>query len=78
MNNLAAWMNALIVASFPLLCIASIAATWLLRSRSRLQLGAACLPLIPIVYVAGALVAGTVGALFSGQPLGLHSTVIKP
>jgi hypothetical protein len=86
MNNPAAWANALIVASFPLLCIVSIAASWIVwaRRKNRIgrflvgtQLAVACLPLLPIAYIAGAMVIGTIGVLVSGQPLGLHSTIIK-
>jgi hypothetical protein len=43
MTNPAAWTNASIVVSFPVLCLLS----------------------------------GTIGVLTSGQPLGLHSTIIK-
>jgi hypothetical protein len=86
MNNAAAWINALIVVSFPVLCVLSIAGSWIVwawkkRSATRVSSGAqiavACLPLLPVLYVAGVLVVGTVGVLFSGQPLGLHSTIIK-
>lgn len=36
----------------------------------------ACLPLLPVAYFGVVLVAETAGVLFSGQPLGLHSTII--
>lgn len=86
MNNPAAWVNALIVVSFPCLCILSIAASWIVwvwrrrrptRSSSYAQIAGACLPLIPVAYFAVVLVIETVGVLFSGQPLGLHSTIIR-
>ncbi|MBV8197440.1 MAG: hypothetical protein JO101_05095 [Candidatus Eremiobacteraeota bacterium] len=78
MNNPAAWANALIVASFPLLCIVSIGAAWLMHSRARIQLAAACPPLIPVAYVVAAAVIGIIGALLRGQTPGLHSKIIKP
>lgn len=85
MNNPAAWINALIVVSFPCLCILAIAGSWLVwslqkRSATRpssLAIAAAALPLIPVAYVTVVLIAGTIGVLFSGQPLGLHSTIIR-
>ena len=87
MNDPVAWTDALIVVSFPILCVLSIAATWIVwfwrrqrpaRPVSYAQIAAACLPLIPIVYVVGAVVVETAGVVLSGQPLGLHSTVIHP
>lgn len=87
MNNPAAWFNALIAVAFPFLCLLSIAGSWVVwLSRKRrptrrwfgTQIVAACLPLVPIVYVLGAMVVGTAGVVASGQPLGLHSTVIRP
>lgn len=86
MDNPAAWMNALIVVSFPLLCLLSIGGSWLVwsvRRRNPTQtssyaaIAAAALPLLPIAYFVVVMVIGTVGVLFSGQPLGLHSTIIK-
>ena len=80
MNNPAAWFNALVVVSFPVLCLLSIAATWIVWRTCAprgAQIAAACLPLIPVVYVAGAMVVETAGVLLSGQPLGLHSTTIS-
>lgn len=85
-GNPAAYVNALIVVSFPVLCLLSIAASWILwalrktdagRSVTGVQLAAAALPLLPVAYVAVALVAGTLTALTSGQPMGLHSTIIQ-
>lgn len=85
MNNPVAWTSALIVVSFPCLCILSIAGVWIMwlayrrrssRFSSWAQIAAACLPFLPIGYFAAVLVIGTVGVLFSGEPLGLHSTVI--
>jgi hypothetical protein len=87
MNNPGAWVNALIVVSFPVLCILSIAGSWMVwlwhkRDPMRLtpyaQIVVACLPLIPVIYVAAVLVVGTVAVLISGQPMGLHSTIIHP
>jgi|SRR5581483_5191919 len=85
-NNPVAWINALIVVSFPVLCFLSIAATWTVwltrknRSPSRLstsvQIGVACLPLLPVLYIAVAMIAETAGVVLSGQPMGLHSTII--
>jgi hypothetical protein len=86
MANPAAWANALIVVSFPALCIVSIAGTWIAwlwrkRGPRRLsgaaQLVVAGLPLIPVTYFVGAIVVQTAGVLLSGQPLGLHSTIIR-
>ena len=87
MNNPAAWLNALIVVSFPILCVISIGATWLFwlarkgrppsRAASWAQVVLAGLPLLPIGYVVAAMVVETAGVLLSGQPLGLHSTIIK-
>lgn len=85
MSNPGAIANALIVVSFPILCIVSIAATWSVWfvQRRRLQpfrsvqLAAAFLPLIPIGYFAVVMIVGTASVIFSGQPLGLHSTIIK-
>jgi hypothetical protein len=87
MNNPAAYVNAAIVISFPVLCMLSIAATWVVwslrkrdstRSLAFLQIAAAALPLIPVAYVAAALAFETISVLFSGQPHGLHSTIIRP
>jgi hypothetical protein len=88
MNKPIAWINALIVVSFPILCLLSIGATWLFwlarknrppsHAASSAQVALACLPLLPIAYVVAALVIETVSPLLSGQPMGLHSTVIEP
>jgi hypothetical protein len=87
LNNSAAWINALIVVSFPCLCLVSILGCWVVwfrqrgrlsRSPSRALMATALLPLLPVAYVVVVLVAGTIGVLFSGQPLGLHSTIIQP
>ena len=87
MNNPAAWINALIVVSFPVLCVVSIAGTWIVwaawrrraptRASGAAQIAVACLPLLPVAYFVGVTAVGTVGILLSGQPLGLHSTIIK-
>lgn len=87
MNNPVAWINALIVVSFPILCLLSIGATWLFwfarkgrapsRAASSAQVVLACLPLLPIGYIVVAMVVETAGVLLSGQPMGLHSTIIK-
>jgi hypothetical protein len=85
MDNPAAWTNAMIIVSFPLLCLISIAGSWIAWSfRKRAATGApyallalALLPALPIAYVAAAMVIQTVGVLTSGQPLGLHTTIIK-
>lgn len=86
MNNPAAWINAMIIDSFPLLCLISIAGSWFVwslhRGRPRLHppyaaLALALLPALPIAYVAAAMVIQTLGVLTSGQPLGLHTTIIK-
>jgi hypothetical protein len=85
-SNPAAWTNALIVISFPVLCGASIAASWLTwswlkrRGRARVTSAAvvvACVPLLPIAYFGVAMIAETAGVLTSGQPMGLHSTIIR-
>ena len=86
MSNPAAWTNALIVVSFPVLCLVSMAGSWIVwsvhRGRPRRHpayaaLAFALLPTLPIAYVAAAMTIQTVGVLTSGQPLGLHSTIIK-
>jgi hypothetical protein len=86
MSNPAAWLNASIVASFPLLCLASIAGSWIVWSLRKgvaqaggryAALAVALLPVLPIAYVAAAMVIQTLGVLTSGQPLGLHTTIIK-
>jgi len=86
MNNPAAWTNAMIIVSFPFLCLISITGSWIFWSiRKRVAAGGApyaswavaLLPALPIAYVAAAMIIQTVGVLFSGQPLGLHSTIIK-
>ncbi len=85
MENPAAIFNALVVVSFPVLCIISIAAVWALWSVHRraprrvpyAQIAAACLPLLPVGYIVVAMIVQTAGVIFSGQPLGLHSTIIK-
>ena len=85
-SNPAAWANALIVASFPVLCMLSIAASWIIWGRRKrdegrhlvgAQIAAACLPLIPILYIGAAMAIQTMGVLASGQPPGLHVTVFK-
>jgi len=84
MGNPAAWINALVVVSFPCLCVVSIAGSWIAWTRSksavtttRAQLTIAALPLLPVLYFVAVMAIGTIGILFSGQPLGLHSTVIQ-
>ncbi len=86
-ENPVAWANALIVVSFPCLCIVAIVGSWIVwawkkRAPSRFSTASAFalagLPLLPVVYVAIALSAEVIGALASGQPMGLHSTVIHP
>jgi len=86
-NNPLAWINALIVVSFPVLCLLSIGATWLFwfarkgrapsHAASSMQVVLAALPLLPIAYIVVAMVVETAGVLLSGQPMGLHSTIIK-
>jgi hypothetical protein len=86
MDNPIAWINALIIVSFPCLCIVSIAAVWIVYARHKRkatrattigQLVAAGLPLLPILYVAIVLIVGWTGLILSGQSPGLHSTVIE-
>lgn len=86
-NNPAAWFNALVIVSFPVLCVLSIGGTWVLwfarrshpgsRSAAAGQIVLACLPLVPVAYVVAASVVETAGVIFSGQPMGLHSTIIR-
>lgn len=85
-SNPVAWINAAIVVSFPCLCILSIAGSWIVQAwRKRgptrfstyARIAVACLPLLPIVYVVAVLAVGTIGVILSGQPLGLHSTIIE-
>ena len=87
MQNPAAWLNALVVVSFPVLCLFSIAVSWVVWSvrkrnptplASRAAIAAAALPLLPIAYFVCATAIGTAGVLFSGQPLGLHTTIMTP
>lgn len=86
MNNPLAWINMLVIVSFPCLCIVSIAAVWIVyalhkskptRATMAGQLIAAGLPLLPILYFVIALVIGILLLLVSGQTPGLHSTVIQ-
>lgn len=85
-NNPAAWLNALIVVSFPMLCLIAIGGSWIVWSVHRGQprrhppyaaLAFALLPMLPIAYVVVAMMIETIGVLMSGQPLGLHSTIIQ-
>ena len=87
MQNPAAYINALIIVSFPCLCIVSIIAIWVLwlsykrrptRFRSNAQIVAALLPLIPVAFVVTALLIEEGRVIASHQPLGLHSTIISP
>ncbi|HEY1654665.1 MAG TPA: hypothetical protein VGF86_06105 [Candidatus Tumulicola sp.] len=86
-DNPVAWANALIVVSFPCLCVAAIVGSWIVwawrkRTRSRFATGSAVvvagLPLIPVAYVAVALAFEVFGAVASGQTMGVHSTMIAP
>jgi hypothetical protein len=85
MNNPGAWINLQIVVLFPILCILSIAGSWLVwllmkrsgAARTTLGVAIAALPVLPIAYFVVAMVVETVGVLVSGQPLGLHSTIIQ-
>ncbi|MGC1379647.1 MAG: hypothetical protein WA814_01345 [Candidatus Baltobacteraceae bacterium] len=84
MDNPAAWLNALIVVTFPILCVIAIAGSWIVWARRKrapergrfAQIAVVVLPAIPIAYVVVALVVETIGVLLSGQPMGLHSTII--
>ena len=86
MQNPAAWANMLIIVSFPCLCILSIIASWIVwrwhkrratRVSSTAQVIAAVLPLIPVAYVVGALVIGTIAMFVRGEQPGLHTTIIR-
>ena len=85
MSNPAAYVNALIVVSFPLLCLVSIAGSWISWSvrkhrpgrPSVAQVATAALPVLPIAYVAASLAIEMLSVLFSGQPMGLHETIIR-
>ncbi|HZY98808.1 MAG TPA: hypothetical protein VFE36_04475 [Candidatus Baltobacteraceae bacterium] len=86
MSNPGAWLSAGIVASFPVLCVVSIAGSWIVwmwRKRgpssasNRTEIVVACLPLLPIAVVVILWVVAMIGVIASGQPLGLHSTEIK-
>jgi hypothetical protein len=86
MDNPAAWTNALIVVSFPCLCVLSVAGVWIVWGASRrrttrrssyAQIALACLPLLPIAYVGVSIAIEMAGVVLSGQPMGLHSTIIK-
>ena len=46
------------------------------RASSSAQIALASLPVLPVAYVLIALVVETAGVFLSGQPMGLHSTVI--
>ena len=85
MNNPAAWANALIIVSFPCLCILSIIVTWIAwftykrrptPPKRYMQIVAALLPVIPVAYVAGALLIGMGQLIVTHQPMGLHTTII--
>ena len=85
-NNPIAWINALVIVSFPCLSIVSIAAVWIVYARHKThptratlagQLIAAGLPLLPILYFVVALIVGIALQLLSGATPGLHSTVIQ-
>ena len=87
MGNPAAWINALIIVSFPLLCCIAIAGSWIVwaarrnkeptRASSVAIFAAAALPLLPVGYVVIAFAVETIGVMASGQPMGLHSTIIQ-
>ena len=87
MNNPVAWINAAIIVSFPLLCCVAIAGSWIAwaawrtrepsRPAALLQVSIAALPLLPVAYVAVAMMIETIGVMASGQPMGLHSTIIS-
>ena len=85
-NNPAAWINALVIVSFPVLCLIAIGGSWVVwsvhRGRPRRHppyaaFAFALLPALPIAYVVAAMMLETAGVLMSGQPLGLHTTIIK-
>ncbi len=87
MNNPVAWINAGIVVSFPLLCLVAIAGSWVVWAARRnreaskasavTSIAVASLPLLPVAYVVVAMVIETIGVIASGQPMGLHSTIIS-
>lgn len=87
MNNPAAWINAGIIVSFPLLCFVAIAGSWVVwaalrnraasRGATMVQFAVAAVPLLPIAYVVVAMLVETIGVMASGQPMGLHSTIIS-
>ena len=86
MQNPAAWTNMLIIVSFPCLCVVSIITSWInfawqKRSGARRSLiapiVAAVLPLIPIAYVASALVIQTGSMVARHEAPGLHTTIIR-
>jgi hypothetical protein len=87
MENPVAWINAGIVVSFPLLCVVAIAGSWVVWAARRnrdaskastlASIAVASLPLLPVAYVAVAMAIETIGVIASGQPMGLHSTVIS-
>ena len=82
MSNPAAWINALVVVSFPCLCAVAIPGAWMAwrlakdrpsRASMTAQIAIACLPVLPIAYViVAAFIAPIVLALLSGQPPGLQ------
>ncbi len=87
MNNPVAWINAGIIVSFPFLCCAAIAGSWIVwaarrnrepsKTSTAATIAVAALPLLPIGYVAIALAIETIGVMANGQPMGLHSTIIS-
>jgi hypothetical protein len=85
-SNPAAYVNVAIVLSFPLLCLVSIAGSWIVwqmrkgrptRGLARAQAVVFCLPLVPVAIVVATMAIDTIGVLASGQPMGLHSTIIR-
>jgi len=87
MNNPAAWINALIIVSFPFLCCIAVAGSWIVwaahrhrqpsKASTAASIAVAALPLLPVAYVAIAMAVETIGVMASGQPMGLHSTIIS-
>ena len=79
MHNPAAIFFVLVILSFPVLCVLSIAGTWVSWKFDSgvAQVIAACLPLVPVGIVVLNMVVGMIVGVATEGPPGLHTTVIE-